>query len=119
MAAIAEKRLKRRYLPDGSFTIHHGAKPCRVVDISITGLGISYIGGEDWPEHITLEYSLASDSGRKRLVKCRTAWESSMDFYKIRSEESVRRRGLEFIEPGLADVVELYRHLKSMAVENQ
>jgi hypothetical protein len=119
MAAIAEKRLKRRYLPDGSFTIHHGAKPCRVVDISITGLGISYIGGEDWPEHITLEYSLASDSGRKRLVKCRTACESSMDFYKIRSEESVRRRGLEFIEPGLADVVELYRHLKSMAVENQ
>jgi len=119
MAAIAEKRLKRRYLPDDSFTIHHGAKPCRIVDISVTGLGISYISAEVWPERINLEFSSTPESGRKRLVKCRTIWESSMDFYKIRSEEVVRRRGLEFIEPGSEDVDELHRHLKSIAVENQ
>ena len=116
MAAKAEKRLKNRLTLDDSFTIHHQGEPCRLVDISVTGLGISYLGGEGWPEKITLEYSLAPEAERKRLVMCRTVWESSMEFYKIRSKNTVRRRGLEFIEPGSEDVDELHRHLKSITV---
>ena len=118
MGKTSDKRVQQRYMLDDSFTILHQGEPCRVVDISIAGLGISYIGGEDWPEKITLEYSLAGDTGRKRLVKCRTVWESSMDFFKTRGEEIVRRRGLEFIEKGSGDVDELHHHLKSMVEVN-
>ena len=118
MAAITEKRIQSRYVLDDSFTIHHKGSPCRVVDISETGLGISYIGGEDWPEKIVLEYSLARESGRKRFIKCRTVWESSMVFYKTRGEAVVRRRGLKFLESGSGDVGDLDRHLKSKADMN-
>jgi hypothetical protein len=119
MGTKAEKRIQRRILLEDLFTLHHQGKPCRVVDISVTGLGISYISGEDWPEKITLEYSLNQESGQKRLVQCRTVWETTMNFYKTRTEEVVRRRGLEFIEQGSGDVGELHQHLRSLAEVDQ
>ena len=115
MAAKEEKRQQKRYILDKSFTLHHLGEPCRVVDISETGLGISYIGGEDWPERITLEYSLSPESETRKSVTCRTVWESRMDFYKTRREEVVRRRGLEFMEPNTGEVDELHRHLRNLA----
>ena len=115
MVAIAEKRIQRRYMLDDTFTIHHKGALCRVVDISVTGLGISYIGGEDWAEQITLEYALASESARKGQVRCRTVWESTMDFYRTRGEEKIRRRGLQFIEPASGDAEQLRIHLQRMA----
>ena len=102
---------------EDSFTVRHQGKPCRVVDISQTGLGISYIDPDNWPERLTLEYSLDQGSGQMRLVECRTVWESTMSFYKTRAKETVRRRGLEFMEKGSRDVDDLHRHLKSMAEE--
>ena len=119
MTAITEKRMKNRLTMESSFNIHHKGSPCRVVDISSTGLGVTFIGGEDWPEKLTLEYSLgSSDSGKVGLVTCRTVWETSMDFYKARNEETVRRRGLQFVDPDSGDVEELNRYLKEIAQTN-
>lgn len=110
-----EKRLKARVTMEDSFNIHHNGDPCRVVDISLSGLGVTFLGGKDWPEELTLEYSLDPEFERSGLVKCRTVWESSMDFYKPRKEEIVRRRGLEFMEPGSEDIKELHSFLKNLA----
>jgi len=106
-------------LLEDSFNVRHEGKTCRVVDISQTGLGITYIGPDDWPEYMTLEYSLGQGSEKARLVKCRTVWESTMDFYKTRALEIVRRRGLEFMEKESRDVDDLHRHLRSMAERYQ
>ena len=119
MAAIAEKRRQSRLIMDDSFNIHHKGNRCRVVDISGTGLGVTFIGGEDWPKNLTLEYSLSSEAEQVKSIKCRTVWESSMDFYKARSEEKVRRRGLEFMEPGSGEVAELRDHLTKIAQVDQ
>ena len=99
MSAGADKRSEKRLTMEDSFTIHHEGSACRVVDISGSGLGVTYIGGENWPGKLTLEFSLDEESGRVRKLKCRTVWESSMDFYKVSSEEIVRRRGLAFTDP--------------------
>ena len=104
---------------DDSFNIQHKGNQCRVVDISGTGLGVTFIGGEDWPKNLILEYSLSSEAKQVRSIKCRTVWESSMDFYKARSEEKVRRRGLEFIEPGSGEVAELRDYLTRIAQVDQ
>jgi hypothetical protein len=118
MTAITEKRIKNRLIMESSFNIHHKGSPCRVVDISSTGLGVTFIGGEDWPEKLTLEYSLGSEKGRMGLVTCRTVWETSMGFYKAPKEETVRRRGLAFVDPDSRDVEELNRYLKEIARTN-
>ena len=89
-----------------------------MVDFSSTGLGITYIGGESWPEKITFEYSLKPEEGQMRSIKCRTIWESSMDFYKARTDEKVIRRGLEFLEPDSGAVAELHSHLKKLTELN-
>ena len=119
MVATTEKRLKNRLTMESSFNIHHKGNQCRVVDISGTGLGVTFIGGENWPKNLTLEYSLSSEAEQIKSIKCRTVWESSMDFYKARSEEKVRRRGLEFIEPGSGEVAELCDHLTKIAQVDQ
>lgn len=85
------------------------------MDISESGLGVTYISGEDWPAKLTLEYFLESGTDSAGLVKCRTVWETSMNFFKGRNDEIVRRRGLEFLEPRSRDVEQLYQHLKQMA----
>jgi hypothetical protein len=118
MNAITEKRMKNRITVESSFNVHHKGSPCRVVDVSRSGLGVTFIGGEDWPEKLTLEYSLGSHSGRVGMVTCRTVWETSMDFYKARNEEIVRRRGLQFVDPHSSDVEELNRYLKEIAETN-
>jgi hypothetical protein len=118
MTVIAEKRLRNRLTLESSFNVFHKGSPCRVADISPSGLGVTFIGGEDWPENLTLEYSLGSADGRMGLVTCRTVWETSMDFYKARNEEIVRRRGLQFVDPDSSDVEELNRHLKNIAEIN-
>ena len=93
-----------------TFTILHGESACRIVDISPSGLSITFLGGDDWPDKITFEYSLERDPPRKRNVKCHTVWETSMNFYKTNSDVIVRRRGLQFMEPESSDVKELHRH---------
>ena len=119
MVEIAEKRVINRLTMEDSFNVNHKGNLCRVVDISLTGLGVTYIGGEDWPENLTLEYSLDQEQGRTRFIKCRTVWESTMEFYKARSEEVVKRRGLEFTEPDSGDVEELLHHLEKITEVNQ
>lgn len=116
---MIEKRKQKRLTLDKSLTIHCLGEPCRVADVSLTGLGITFISGEDWPENITLEYSLPQQANQKRLVQCRTVWESGMPFYKTARGVTIRRRGLEFVESGSGAVHELYHHLKTMTVENQ
>ena len=118
MTVITEKRLKDRLIMEPSFNIHYKGSPCRVVDISSSGLGITFIGGEDWPEKLTLKYALSSETGKVGLIKCRTIWETSMDFYKARNEEIVRRRGLQFVDPESGSVEELKRYLKEIAGAN-
>lgn len=118
MAVIAEKRMRNRLTMESSFNVFHKGSPCRVADISSSGLGVTFIGGEDWPEKLTLEYSLGSVNGRMGLVTCRTVWETGMDFYKTRNEEIVRRRGLQFVDPDSGDVEELNRYLKKIAETN-
>jgi hypothetical protein len=118
MAAKTEKRKRGRIVPEGSFSVYHQGQSCRLVDISPMGLGISYLGGEDWPESIDLEFSLSEKPEQKRRVRCFTVWEASMDFYRTRSEEIVRRRGLQFMEPGSDDVNELNRYLEKMTAAN-
>ena len=119
MAAIDEKRRQGRITMDDSFNIRHKGNQCRVVDISGTGLGVTFIGGEDWPKNLTLDYSLTPEAKQVKSIKCRTVWESSMDFFKARSDEKVRRRGLEFIEPGSGEVAELHDHLRKIAEIDQ
>jgi len=85
-----------------------------VADVSQAGLGITFIGDEEWPEILTLEYSLSQKPNEKKLVRCRTVWESSMVFYKVDMQVSVRRRGLEYVEPGIEAVGILQRHLESI-----
>ena len=119
MTAKAEKRRQSRLTMYDSFTIHHRGSSCRVVDVSLSGLGVTFIGGEDWPEDLTLEFSLSPDSERMKSVKCRTVWERSMDFYKARNDEKVRRRGLKFMEPGSGEVEELFQHLEKITEVDQ
>lgn len=103
---------------ESSFNIHHKGNPCRVVDISPSGLGVTFMGGEDWPEKLTLEFKVGSEAGRMGLVQCRTIWEASMDFYKARNEEIVRRRGLQFVDPDSSDVEDLNRYLREIGESN-
>ena len=113
MSAAAEKRTQKRLILESPFSVHRGEDRCRVVDISETGLGVTYISDENWPENITLEYSL-DPRQEKKALQCRTIWETSMDFYKTRSDEIVRRRGLMFVDPDSGEVRELNRHLKKI-----
>jgi hypothetical protein len=117
MGSLADKRTQKRLIVEDSFTVHRGDDPCRVVDISESGLGVTYISEENWPEKITLAYTLDPKKGERKVFKCRTIWESSMDFYKTRSDETVRRRGLIFVDPASGEVKELNRHLMEMAVK--
>ena len=119
MAGVTEKRSENRLIMESSFNIHHEGTPCRVVDISSSGLGVTFLGGEDWPETLTLKYYLGSEADRMGMVKCRTMWETSMDFYKARNEEIVRRRGLRFVDPDSGNVEELGRYLKKIAEGNK
>ena len=110
---MAERREQKRLTLAGSSTLICRGESCLLVDISMSGLGITFIGDEGWPKNLMLEYSLPKESGRKRLIQCRTVWESNLEFYITGSVKTVRRRGLEFIDPGSEDVEELYRHLDS------
>lgn len=117
MSPIAEKRTQKRLILESSFTVHRGEDRCRVVDISDSGLGVTYISDDNWPENITLEFSVDPEKEQKKALRCRTVWETSMDFYKTRSDEIVRRRGLIFVDPDSGEVRELNRHLKEMMKE--
>ena len=116
---MVEKRKQKRLILDESFNIYCLGEPCRVADVSLTGLGITFICGEDWEENITLEYSLPQEAKQKRFVPCHTLWESGMVFYKTGHEQIIRRRGLEFIKPGSVAVDELHCYLTTMTETNQ
>ena len=115
---MTEKRQQDRWTLNKSFTVYCHGEPCRVADVSKTGLGITFIGDEDWPESITLEYSLPRDEIKKtpvQHIQCRTVWESTMLFHKVAARKVIRRRGLEFVDPRSQTVDELHRHLRSMS----
>ncbi len=109
------KRQKDRLTLDKSFTVYCLGESCRVANVSKAGLGITYIGGEDWPESITLEYSLPQDEIQKEHIRCRTVWESTMLFHMVGTREIIRRRGLKFVDPGARTIDELHRHLGSLS----
>jgi hypothetical protein len=111
------KRQKDRLTLDKSFTVYCLGESCRVANVSKTGLGITYIGGEDWPERITLEYSLPQDGTQKEHIHCRTVWESEMLFHMVGSKVIIRRRGLEFIDPESETIDELHRHLRNISYQ--
>ncbi len=95
------RKQERLNLEEYPALIYQG-ETCQLVDVSMAGLGITFISDEDWPENIALEYSIPKESGRKRLLQCHTVWESSSDFYRVASKTTVRRRGLEFVDPDSA-----------------
>ena len=111
---MTEKRHQNRIPLDATFTVYYREEPCRVADISKAGLGITFIGDEDWPEEISLEYRLQSDETQRMSIQCRTVWESSMSFYKTAKYEIIRRRGLEFVEPDSGAIKTLQRHMESL-----
>lgn len=108
---VAEKRKQERLHLEEFPTLIYQGEACSLVDVSMAGLGITFISDEDWPEDIILEYPLPKESGQKWLLPCRTVWRSSSDFYRVASKTTVRRRGLEFVDPGSEDVEKLYNHL--------
>ena len=108
---MAERRKQERLNLEKFPTLIYQGEACLLVDVSMTGLGITFISDEDWPENITLEYSIPQKSGWKGLLPCRTVWRSSSDFYKVASKRTIRRRGLEFVDPISEDVGKLYSHL--------
>ena len=114
MGREEDKRIGERIFLESSFTVRHQGKACRVVDAGPTGLGITYIDSDEWPRDMVLEYSLDRESGQVRQVRCRTVWESTMNFYKTRVQEVVRRRGLAFVETESPDAEALLNHLRSV-----
>jgi len=110
-----EKRQQDRLILDKSFNVYCLEEPCRIADVSRKGMGITFFGGEDWPENITLEYSLHLDDVQKRYIQCQTVWESTMLFRKPITEITIRRRGLEFVDQSSWAIDELLRHLDSMS----
>ena len=55
---MAEKRHQDRLKLDRLFNVYFSGEPCRVADVSESGLGIVFLEGEDWPKNITLHYSI-------------------------------------------------------------
>ena len=106
-----ERRKQERQHSKWTHTFIYQGEDCQLVDVSMAGLGITFISDEDWPENITLEYSIPKESGRKRLLHCHTVWESSSDFYTLGSKKILRRKGLEFVDPISEDVGKLYNYL--------
>ncbi len=115
---MAEKRKQERQNLKWSHTLIYQGEACQLVDVSMAGLGITFISDEDWPENIILEYSISKESGRKRLLQCHTVWGSSLDFYGFGSKKIIRRRGLEFVDPRSEDVEKLYNYLGIKTAEN-
>ncbi len=115
---MAERRKQERLNLEKFPTLIYQGEACSLVDVSMTGLGITFISDEDWPKDITLEYSISTESGRKRLFPCRTVWKLSSDFYRVASKSIIRRRGLEFVDPSSEDVDKLFRHLDSKMAGN-
>lgn len=114
-----DKRKHKRLTLDESFTVHCLGEPCRLADISLTGLGITFIGEEDWPENIMLGINLPQEADQKRFIQCRTIWESGMVFQKVTHGVTVRRRGVEFVNPGSTAVDDLFRHLNIITKADQ
>jgi len=107
------KRRQGRLKLDKLFNVYFSGEPCRVADVSESGLGIVFLEGEDWPKDITLQYSLILGVPRLRQIPCRTVWESSMLFHTIDHEVTIRRRGLVFLEPESGSIEVLNRYLES------
>ena len=91
---------------------------CFIIDACKTGLGITFISDTKWPEEIELKYTLPRETEGERRVAFRTAWESSMDYYKTGSTETVRRRGLEFIDPASENADILFQHLSALGTRD-
>jgi len=114
---MVERRKQKRLTLDELFTVHCLGEPCRVANVSLAGLGVTYLGDEDWPENITLEYSLPQEANQKRLIQCLTIWECGMIFYRHGHEHIIQRRGLEFVDQRSVAVDELHCYLTDTAVE--
>jgi hypothetical protein len=114
-----KRRKHERLILDDPSILHCHGKPCYLIDASKAGLGITYISDGDWPENMILDYILPQGSEKNGSVQCRTAWESRIDFFKLGCWETVRRRGLEFLDPGSKNAVVLYRHSLIKASENR
>ncbi len=108
---MSERRKQERLNLEEYPALIYQGETCQLVDVSMAGLGITFISDEDWPENITLEYSIPKESGRKRLLHCHTVWETSSDFYTLGSKKIIRRKGLEFVDPRSEDVGKLYNYL--------
>jgi hypothetical protein len=113
---MADRRELKRLTLGNPPTLVCRGEDCLLVDISLSGLGMTFICNEGWPANLMLEYSLPKESGRKRLVHCRTVWESTLDFHISGFVKTVRRRGLEFVDSGSEDVDKLHHHLESRTV---
>jgi hypothetical protein len=112
---MSYKRQQDRLKLEKLFNVYFFGEPCRIADISRSGLGIVYLEGEDWPKNITLQYSLHWGISRHRQIQCRTVWESSMLFHTIDHEAIIRRRGLVFLEPESESIDILNRYLESIS----
>ena len=111
---MTEKRSQDRLKLYNLFNVYFSGEPCRVADVSETGLGIVFLDGEEWPRNITIQYSLHMGVDRLRQIQCRTIWESSMLFHMIDHEVTIRRRGLMFLEPESGSIDVLNRYLERM-----
>lgn len=111
---MKERRKFQRLILDESSLLDFNGAACYIVDACAAGLGITFISTNDWPVEIDLKYILPQESEMERHVRCRTVWESSMDYFKTGSTEIVRRRGLEFVEPDSENAGRLFDHLSAI-----
>jgi hypothetical protein len=116
---MAGKREHKRLVLDDSSILRFRGKTCYLIDASRVGLGITFISDEDWPENMTLEYVLPQGSVQGGAVRCLTVWESRMDFFKLGCWETVRRRGLKFLDPESGNADMIYRYSLTKADENR
>lgn len=116
---MAGKREHERLVLDESSILQFRDRACYLIDASRVGLGITFISDEDWPENLTLEYVLPQGSVQRGVVRCCTIWESRMDFFKLGCWETVRRRGLKFLDPGSGNVDRLYHYSLTKAAEDR
>lgn len=96
---VIERRKHKRFrVSDGSFAVlgPTGGKIGRIIDMSMGGLGFSYIGGEEQDDtSYELSILLAEDSFHLTKIPFRTVWDMEANEVPF-SSLSMRRCGVEF-----------------------
>jgi hypothetical protein len=70
-------------------------------------MSIIYSNQAQWPDNLVLDLMLAGHGVDINGIRCSRTWESGMDSVTVLGSEIIRRRGLQFEEPGSPEVMRL------------